>query len=126
MSSRKFLFYSVRMGKRLPDIKYCEVPSALSGVPRLEVPRRTEQGSGRGTFDRGDLKEVADSIRYGATIDSLCNEGLAGGLMTLREPNSELHWASTRPEDNTPATAVAVGHFVQVGLATVVGRIVAS
>src|ERR1019366_7031975 len=52
MSSRKFLFYSVRMGKRLPDIKYCEVPSALSGVPRLEVPRRTEQGSGRGTFDR--------------------------------------------------------------------------
>jgi hypothetical protein len=36
--------------------------------------------------------------------------------MTLREPNSELHWASTRPEDNTPATAVAVGHFVQVGL----------
>jgi hypothetical protein len=22
--------------------------------------------------------------------------------MTLREPNSELHWASTRPEDNTP------------------------
>jgi hypothetical protein len=93
-----------------------QVVSALSGVPRLEVPRRTEQGSGRGTFDRGDLKEVADSIRYGATIDSLCNEGLAGGLMTLREPNSELHWASTRPEDNTPATAVAVGHFVQVGL----------
>ena len=37
--------------------------------------------------------------------------------MTLREPNSELHWASTRPEDNTPATAVAVGHFVQVGIA---------
>ena len=36
--------------------------------------------------------------------------------MTLCEPNSELHWASTRPEDNTPATAVAVGHFVQVGL----------
>jgi len=36
--------------------------------------------------------------------------------MTLREPNSELHWASTRPEDNTPAIAVAVGHFVQVGL----------
>lgn len=35
--------------------------------------------------------------------------------MTLREPNSELHWASARPEDNTPATAVAVGHFVQVG-----------
>jgi hypothetical protein len=34
--------------------------------------------------------------------------------MSLREPNSELHWASTRPEDNTPATAVAVGHFVQV------------
>ena len=47
--------------------------------------------------------------------------------MTLREPNSELHWASTRPEDNTPAVAVAVavGHFVQVGLATVMGWIVA-
>jgi hypothetical protein len=37
--------------------------------------------------------------------------------MTLREPNSELRWASTRPEDNTPATAVAAGHFVQVGIA---------
>jgi hypothetical protein len=46
--------------------------------------------------------------------------------MTLREPNSELHWASTRPEDNTPAVAVAVGRFVQVGLATVMGRIVAT
>jgi hypothetical protein len=35
--------------------------------------------------------------------------------MALREENSALHWAATRPEDNTPATAVAVGHFVQVG-----------
>lgn len=34
--------------------------------------------------------------------------------MALRERNSALHWAATRPEDNTPATAVAVGHFVQV------------
>ena len=92
----------------------------------MEIFRTTEENSGRGTFDRGDLKEVADSIRYGATIGSLCNEGLAGGLMTLREPNSELHWASTRPEDNTPAVAVAVGRFVQVGLATVMGRIVAT
>src|ERR1035441_3347130 len=62
----------------------------------------------------GDLKEVADSIRYGATIDSLCNEGFAGELMALREGNSALHWAATRPEDNTAPTAVAVGHFVQV------------
>jgi hypothetical protein len=60
------------------------------------------------------LKEVADSIRYGATIDSLCNEGVAGELMALREGNSALHWAATRPEDNTAPTAVAVGHFVQV------------
>jgi hypothetical protein len=36
--------------------------------------------------------------------------------MALRERNSALHWASTRPEDNTPPTAVAVGHFVQVGI----------
>jgi|GEM_PF-4514572 len=34
--------------------------------------------------------------------------------MALRERNSALHWAATRPEDNTPPTAVAVGHFVQV------------
>ena len=34
--------------------------------------------------------------------------------MALREKNSALHWAATRPEDNTPAVAVAVGHFVQV------------
>jgi hypothetical protein len=36
--------------------------------------------------------------------------------MALRERNSALHWAATRPEDITPAVAVAVGHFVQVGL----------
>jgi hypothetical protein len=38
--------------------------------------------------------------------------------MALRERNSALHWAATRPEDITPAVAVAVGHFVQVGIAT--------
>ena len=43
--------------------------------------------------------------------------------MALRERNSALHWAATRREDNTPAVAVAVGHFVQVGLATVMGWI---
>jgi hypothetical protein len=36
--------------------------------------------------------------------------------MALRAGNSALHWTATRPEDNTPATAVAVGHFVQVGI----------
>ena len=36
--------------------------------------------------------------------------------MALRERNSALRWAATRPEDNTPVVAVAVGHFVQVGL----------
>jgi hypothetical protein len=46
--------------------------------------------------------------------------------MALRAGNSALHWTATRPEDNTPATAVAVGHFVQVGLATVMGRIAAT
>ena len=37
--------------------------------------------------------------------------------MTLREEKPSLEWAATRPEDSTPATAVAVGHFVQVGIA---------
>ena len=36
--------------------------------------------------------------------------------MALREGNSALQWAAIRPEDITPAVAVAVGHFVQVGL----------
>ena len=63
------------------------------------------------------MKEVADSTRYGATTDSLCNEELAQELMALREGNSALEWAATRPEDITPAVAVAVGHFVQVGFA---------
>jgi hypothetical protein len=36
--------------------------------------------------------------------------------MALREGNSALHWAATRPEHNMAPTAVAVGHFVQVGL----------
>jgi hypothetical protein len=62
------------------------------------------------------LKEVADSTRHGATIDSLCIEGLAGKLRALREGTSALQWAATRPEDITPAVAVAVGHFVQVAL----------
>ena len=35
--------------------------------------------------------------------------------MALCEGNSALHWPATRPEDTTPAGAVAVGHFVQVG-----------
>ncbi len=39
--------------------RYREVVSALSGVPRREILLRTAQGSGRGTFDRGDLKEAA-------------------------------------------------------------------
>ena len=34
--------------------------------------------------------------------------------MALREGNSALQWAAIRPEDITPAVAVAVGHFVQV------------
>src|ERR1039458_6670787 len=34
--------------------------------------------------------------------------------MALREGNSALDWVATRPEDSTPPTAVAVGHFVQV------------
>lgn len=38
--------------------------------------------------------------------------------MALREGNSALKWADTRPEDNTHATAVAGGHFVQVGFPT--------
>jgi hypothetical protein len=38
--------------------------------------------------------------------------------MALREGNSALQWAAIRPEDITPAVAVAVGHFVQVGIAT--------
>jgi hypothetical protein len=34
--------------------------------------------------------------------------------VALREGNSALQWAAIRPEDITPAMAVAVGHFVQV------------
>ena len=34
--------------------------------------------------------------------------------MALREGNSALHWAATRPDHTTAPTAVAVGHFVQV------------
>src|ERR1035437_7577375 len=93
-----------------------QVVSALSGVPRAKASRRTVQGPSRGTFDRGDLKEVAGSIRYGATINFLCNESLAVGLRSLHETNSALRYVATRPEDITPALAVAGGHFVQVGL----------
>src|ERR1035437_2689222 len=91
-----------------------QVVSALSGVPRAKASRRTVQGPSRGTFDRGDLKEVAGSIRYGATINFLCNESLAVGLRSLHETNSALRYVATRPEDITPALAVAGGHFVQV------------
>jgi hypothetical protein len=41
-------------------------------VPRAEILAPWQKNSDRGTFDRGDLKEVADSTRYGATIGSLC------------------------------------------------------
>lgn len=54
---------------------------------------------------------------YGATIGSLCIEGLAEGLMALREGNSALHRPATRPENATPGTAVAAGPFVQAGMA---------
>jgi hypothetical protein len=40
---------------------------------------------------------------------------LQDNLIALSEENSALHWAATSPEDNTPAAAVAAGHFVQVG-----------
>ena len=36
--------------------------------------------------------------------------------MALGEGNPELQSAVTRPEDNMPTKAVAVGHFVQVAL----------
>ena len=85
-------------------------------MPRAKASRRTGQGPSRGTFDRGDLKEVAGSIRYGATINFLCNESLAVGLRALHETNSALRYVATRPEDITPALAVAGGHFVQVRL----------
>ena len=65
--------------------------------------------SGRGTFDRGDLKEMAGSPLYGATIDSLCNEVFAGGLIAFREGNSALQWLPLDLEDITLAVAVAVG-----------------
>jgi hypothetical protein len=85
-------------------------------VPRAEILAQRKKIRAAALSIGGDLKEVADSTRYGASIGSLCNEGLAGGLMALREGNSALQWAAIRPEDITPAVAVAVGHFVQVGL----------
>ena len=42
---------------------------------------------------------------------------LQDNLIALSEENSALHWAATSPEDNTPAAAVAAGHFVQVAYA---------
>jgi hypothetical protein len=39
-----------------------KVVSALSRVPRRKVPAKTEEHSGRGTFDRGDLKEAAGAV----------------------------------------------------------------
>ena len=103
----------------VPSDEQREVVSALSGVPRAKASRRTVQDPSRGTFDRGDLKEVAGSIRYGATINFLCNESLAVGLRSLHETNSALRYVATRPEDITPALAVAGGHFVQVPLGEV-------
>ena len=41
-----------------------EVVSALSGAPRAEILAQRKETSRRGTFDRGDLKDVADSTRY--------------------------------------------------------------
>src|ERR1035441_385826 len=55
----------------------------------------------------GDLKEVADSIRYGATIDSLCNEGFAGESMALREGNSALHSCQSGLSPSWPAATGA-------------------
>src|ERR1017187_2993409 len=107
------------LGRSHPEIVTLKVVSALSGVPRAKTSRRTGQGPSRGTFDRGDLKEVAGSIRYGATINFLCNASLATGLRALHETNSALRYVATRPEDITSALAVAAGHFVQVGLGEV-------
>ena len=89
-------------------------------MPRVEILAPRKKHSGRGTFDRGDLKEVAGGERYGATIDSLCNEAFAGTLIALREGTATLQWADTRPEDITPAVAVAAGHFVQVAKGRVI------
>jgi hypothetical protein len=40
---------------------------------------------------------------------------LQESLMALRDEDSALHRTGTPPQDNTPAAAVAAGHFVQVG-----------
>ena len=37
---------------------FVQVVSALSGVPRAKRLRTARENSGRGTFDRGDLKEA--------------------------------------------------------------------
>ena len=70
----------IRNGKSLAPYRECRGGNAP----------KTERGSGRGTFDRGDLKEVAGSTRYGATTDALCNERLEGRLIAFHEVNSAL------------------------------------
>ena len=55
-----------------------KVVSALSGVPRGGSPHRTEESSGRGTFDRGDLKEAAGAA--GRAMEPLaCSWGFGAG-----------------------------------------------
>jgi hypothetical protein len=66
-----------------------EVVSALSGVPRVEILAPRKKHLGRGTFDRGDLKDVAGGERYGAAIDSLCNEAF-GAFIAFREGTATL------------------------------------
>jgi len=71
------------------------VVSVLSGVPPVEILAPGKEHSGRGTFDRGDLKEVAGVGCYGATIDFLCNEAFAGVLIGFCERTATLQWADT-------------------------------
>ena len=63
-----------------------EVVSALSGVPRTEILAERNRGSGRGTFDRGDLKEAAGAA--GRAMEPLAGFwvlGLAAPVMAERE-----------------------------------------
>jgi hypothetical protein len=87
-----------------------------------ENPGETQERSGRGTFDRGDLKEVGErrSLMELEPI-SLCNEEVAGGFFGpfAREPPHCIG-LPLEPEDIPPAVAVAVGHFVQVGQGPVI------
>ena len=68
MRSRKFLSYGVRMGKRLPDIKYCEVPLPSSGVSPwhpgpIRVLEMEQPDSGRITLKAGNAREVKQRDR---------------------------------------------------------------